>query len=277
MIQSSYEVGFLSKVMIEEFKPAGVKIATTDAEAKTMAETQEDDHDAKVTALTSALPSPSSVTLRLSPVDFEKDDDKHMMFVTAASNLRARNYQITEASLHETRGIAGKIIPAIATTTALVTGLVCFEYYKLLQNKPIESYRNFSANLAIPILSCAEPVAPARTTTKLKTGEWAFSLWDRIDLDIGDVTLQQLIDLFSEKYGLELNMLSYGAAMLYYSFSMPKKKAAERLASKLTDLVKNVAKQELLPKQRYLILEGQVTSIESGEDVDIPYIRLKFR
>lgn len=54
-------------------------------------------------------------------VDFDKDLDEHMEFVTAASNLRARVYKIPEADMHRSRQIAGKIIPAIATTTALVT------------------------------------------------------------------------------------------------------------------------------------------------------------
>ena len=52
----------------------------------------------------SSLPSPSSLAgYRMVPAEFEKDDDTnhHIDFIVAASNLRARNYKITESDRHK--------------------------------------------------------------------------------------------------------------------------------------------------------------------------------
>jgi molybdopterin/thiamine biosynthesis adenylyltransferase len=52
--------------------------------------------------------------------EFEKDDDSnfHIDFLTVATNLRAWNYDIKQSQRHAVKVTAGRIIPALATTTA---------------------------------------------------------------------------------------------------------------------------------------------------------------
>jgi ubiquitin-activating enzyme E1 len=121
----------LSTLIIPEFIPrSGVKIQVNDNDTENApSSTVEKDELAQ---LVDSLPAPSSLAgYRLSPIEFEKDFDLHVEFVTSTSNLRARNYGIQTADKHHTKFVAGKIVPAIATTTSLVTGLVCLELYKV--------------------------------------------------------------------------------------------------------------------------------------------------
>ena len=81
------------------------------------------------------------------PQEFEKDDDLnfHIDFLTTATNMRSWNYDIKASARHTVKVTAGRIIPALATTTALVCGLVDIEFCKLvlgLQSHGSEKFLN---------------------------------------------------------------------------------------------------------------------------------------
>ncbi|KAI5951038.1 UBA2 [Candida jiufengensis] len=55
-------------------------------------------------------------------VAFDKDDEDTLVFVAAASNLRSYIFNIETKSKFDIKEIAGNIIPAIATTNAIISG-----------------------------------------------------------------------------------------------------------------------------------------------------------
>jgi ubiquitin-like 1-activating enzyme E1 B len=63
---------------------------------------------------------------------FDKDSPLDLDFVTAAANLRAHTYHIERQSRWEVKSIAGNIIPAIATTNAIVAGMQVVEVIRIL-------------------------------------------------------------------------------------------------------------------------------------------------
>lgn len=74
--------------------------------------------------------------------------------------MRARNYKIEEVDNFKVKLIAGKIIPAIATTTAMVVGAVGIEIIKFLMKKKAEIYKNVTINLALPLWVFNDPLQP---------------------------------------------------------------------------------------------------------------------
>jgi ubiquitin-like 1-activating enzyme E1 B len=76
---------------------------------------------------------------RLGSWEFDKDDEASMRFVAAAANLRCRVFHIDPLSLYEAKGVAGNIVPAIATTNAVVAGLQVLELLRLVEQKCILS------------------------------------------------------------------------------------------------------------------------------------------
>lgn len=207
-------------------------------------------------------------------MDFEKDDDSnhHIDFITACSNLRAENYKIEAADRHKTKFIAGKIIPAIATTTALVTGLVVLELFKVVDGKDdIEQYKNGFINLALPFFGFSEPIASPKVEYRGPEGKVTLDkIWDRFEVD--NITLRELLDHF-EGLGLSITMLSSGVSLLYASF-FPPTKLKDRYAMKLSELLETISKKPIPAHQKEVIFEMVAEDMDE-EDVEVPYIKVR--
>ncbi|ETS82511.1 Ubiquitin-activating enzyme [Pestalotiopsis fici W106-1] len=266
----------LDNVIVPDFSPdSNVKIQEKDSDPDP--NTSSFDDGDELQEIAKSLPPASKMAgFKLTPVEFEKDDDTnhHIDFITAASNLRAENYKIEQADRHKTKFIAGKIIPAIATTTALVTGLVVLELFKIIDGKDdIEQYKNGFINLALPFFGFSEPIASPKVEYKGPNGKVTLDkIWDRFE--VNDITLKELIAHF-EKQGLNISMLSSGVSLLYASF-FPPAKLKERLELPLSKLVEFVSKKPIPEHQKEVIFEMVAEDLDD-EDVEVPYIKCRIR
>lgn len=262
----------VDKVIVSEFQPKKDAKIVTDDKATSFSSSSVDDA-AVIDELISKLECCRKTLppdFRMKPIQFEKDDETnyHMDLIAALANMRARNYSIPEVDKLKAKLIAGRIIPAIATSTALATGLVCLELYKVLDGgHKREDYRNTFANLALPLFSMAEPVPPK----VLKHHDMSWTIWDRWVLK-GNPTLRELLQWLEDK-GLNAYSVSCGSSLLYNSM-FPRHK--DRMDKKVVDLVREVAKVDIPPYRRHVDLVVACEDDE-GNDIDIPLISAYFR
>ncbi|XP_053891386.1 ubiquitin-like modifier-activating enzyme 7 isoform X1 [Malaclemys terrapin pileata] len=218
-----------------------------------------------------------SSTHLMEPIHFEKDDDSngHVDFIMAASNLRAANYGIAPADWHKSKRVAGRIVPAIATTTAAVAGLACLELYKLVWgHRDLGSYCNSFLQLAEPLLARFRPLSPPAT---YKYGQETWSCWHRVEVPgIGahreELSLQELLDQLQGVHGLPVRTVLCGVTILYASFWAKQKREAQ-LARRLTQLVGGPS-GAAWPPPRILVLD-LVCEDQQDDDVLPPvHVRL---
>ncbi|WVR08953.1 hypothetical protein IAU60_006012 [Kwoniella sp. DSM 27419] len=80
--------------------------------------------------------SARAIALPNVPLAFDKDDDDTLDFVLATANLRATAYGIVNKTRFEVKEMAGNIIPAIATTNAIIAGLIVMQSLNILKWLP---------------------------------------------------------------------------------------------------------------------------------------------
>ncbi|KAF7684687.1 Ubiquitin-activating enzyme E1 1 [Astathelohania contejeani] len=197
----------------------------------------------------------------LQRVEFEKDDDTnhHIDFIYSCSSLRAINYKIKPTTRLAVKGIAGKIIPAIATTTALISGLSVIEMIKytflsqkrneeyIIEKDDLSKFKNSFVALSLPFFGSSEPIPPQPEKYYFKENEiHEFTIWERIEFE--DIKLKEIIQHFKDKYDVNVEMITINSSVVFSSFYNPDK-YKKNLNKKVSELV---GKSE---ERIYVILE----------------------
>ncbi|KAF9172262.1 E1 ubiquitin-activating protein uba2 [Mortierella sp. AD011] len=127
-------------------------------------------------------------------VQFDKDDAETLDFVTATANLRARIFGIEEKSRFQVKAMAGNIIPAIATTNAIIAGMMVMLAFKIINKRIADcktSYLVYGRHR--PQLIVSEPLAQPNPKCYICRNSYI-----GLKIDTKDSTVQSLIDLLEE-------------------------------------------------------------------------------
>ncbi|PFX22554.1 Ubiquitin-like modifier-activating enzyme 6 [Stylophora pistillata] len=247
-------VEVLCDVKVPEFRPSSKEIETDETASKPgeSSNASSSDTDKLIADIREIMAKGIQ-----SSNEFEKDDDSngHIDFITSASNLRATMYSIETADRLKTKKIAGKIVPAIATTTAAVAGLVTIELVKVVMKSPAEEFKNCFMNLALPYVIFSQPGPPE--VTVIREG-LSFSNWDKwVVQGTQEFKLKDFVKYFKDKYGFVVSIVVHGVKIVYVPLLPGHSK---RLEQKMTKLIK-------APNKAYVDL---TVSFEGDGDDDLP-------
>ncbi|XP_062516487.1 ubiquitin-like modifier-activating enzyme 6 isoform X2 [Corticium candelabrum] len=264
---------FLKSCDIPEFKPTGKRIETDESVKKPEKEdiAGSEGQLEKCKGTLGKILSNKSVSQeiqKMKPHKFDKDQEGnfHIDFINAAANCRARMYGIETSDKLQTKRIAGRIVPAIATTTSAVAGLVSIELLKVVKGGPIDQYRNVFLNLALPLMVLSEPAAAERT--EIRQG-LSYTLWDKWEVrGHANYSLREFLKHFVDRHGLEPAMVVHGVKMIYVPVMPGHRK---RLPERMIKLINPPAGTEYVDLTVSFSIPGE------DEDKPIPPVRYFFQ
>ena len=210
--------------------------------------------------------------------EFEKDDDLngHIEFLYAASNLRAKNFRIQNCDINKVKIIAGKITPAIATTTASIVGLASLQLYTLKQTENIEFIRDCNMNLSFNNYMFVKPIECRfeKDLNQLNKGKYIyipenFTIWDFIEIN-ESMTIKEFLDYFLKKFNVNINSINSDSLNLYETSNND-----NRLVKKLEDIYNEISKRKLIENKKFIIL--YIYGTKDNYEVKMPKIKYIFK
>ena len=171
-----------------------------------------------------------------SNLTFDKENKICIEWILHASNFRAENYNITKTDYYTCKGIAGKIIPAVCTTTSLVSGLIIIETLKYLMNKN-NQFKSYFINLALPLIIYSEP----SKSSIMSINDFNFNKWYKLSY-IKDTLLSEFKSYYEIMFNIEINVIIFDGNPIYVEDvdeSNLNKKISEITDSKIIDAIIN--------------------------------------
>ena len=149
------------------------------------------------------------------------------------SNLRASVYSIPIVDRHESKKIAGRIVPAIASSTSVVSGFAAAELIKIIQKRrTTEDYRNLFFNLANPQVIICYPGAVKKEALSRTVST---TIWDRWEVRQGDITLKEFLDEAQILVRTKVSAVFFESRCIYNSL-MPNH--VNKFSMKISQLIK---------------------------------------
>ena len=197
-------------------------------------------------------------------LQFEKDDDLnfHIDFIHSLSNLRCLNYDLPVVDKLKTKLVAGKIIPAVTTSGACITGAVLIEIYKYLLELPCEQFRSWYFQLASNYYVTTKPSKPVKIGEDVE-----FSCWDKTVVE-GPVTMEEFRRILNEKTGAEVSMMVYGDTVIYGFEPL----RPDQLTMRVEDYVEMKTKTRIGEGKTSLRIEILCYG-ENGKEVKVPTVK----
>ncbi|OMJ10824.1 Ubiquitin-activating enzyme E1-like [Smittium culicis] len=135
-------------------------------------------------------------------LQFDKDDEDALRFVGSSANLRASVFGINTQSLFQIKAIAGNIIPAIATTNAIIAGLAVIQASKIA-SKDLSSCKTiyYAYGGRRPQFLYKEPLLPPNPNCSI-----CQSNYYKINVNFNSTTIQQIADCVTEYLSENINI-----------------------------------------------------------------------